>query len=329
MIARPLQRFLLGLAALAVPAGLGGCGDRATGGGDAGDAHAATIEVTDDRGQTVTLDGPPKRVAAMTSFAVEILMAMGNKPVARFPDPDLYPPEAGSIPEVDKNRGNRTHKLEIEQLIATDPDLVILHTMYAGVAENVGAAVGAPVLVLNITSIEDLRQTTGLLAGLSGDPGAAERLMRDTDRTLAWLEGNKPATRPRALSLLGMGANTWYCHRGNHFMGSLLEAAGADNIAADREAHGRIAELSPIDYEALIQYDPEVIFLIPYGDRDADAVIAEFKASAVFKDLSAVKSGRFHVLPDTIYTSQPGPRAGEALQTLFKHLHPEAEAPDW
>jgi len=319
---------MLLVACLAI--GFAGCGER-QGATEQTDDQAGeqAITVVDNRGESVMLEDPPQRIAAMTSFAVEILMAMDTTPVARFPDPDLYPPEAESIPEVTKLGRGTTHRLDIEQLIAADPDLVILHTVYGGVADNVQRAVGVPVLVLNITSIGELREKAELFAQLAGDASKADAVFADLDRTLGWLDENVPEQRPKTVSLLGMGGGEYFCHRGNHFMGSLLDAAGADNIAAGREAHSRYKSLSPIDLEKLIAEDPEVIFLIPYGDSDTDQVVADFQANPAIQSLQAVRDGRVHVLPDTIYTSQPGPRAGEALRTLFGHLYPEAEAPNW
>ncbi|MEM9415760.1 MAG: ABC transporter substrate-binding protein [Planctomycetota bacterium] len=305
-----------------------GCGDAP---GAATDTDTPQIDggftVTDDRGREFVFDAPPKRIAAMTSFAVEILMAMDTTPAARFPDPDLYPPEAASIPEVTKQGRGTTHRLDIEQLIAADPDLVILHTVYSGVADNIEQALGVPVMVLNITSVEDLRDKAALFAQFAGDPSAAEAVLGDLDRTQAWLEANVPDDRPRTVSLLGMGGGEYFCHRGNHFMGSLLDTAGADNMMAEREADSKYKSLTPIDLEKLIDEDPEVIFLIPYGDADHDAVVAEFEAHPAVASLRAVRDGRVVVLPDTIYTSQPGPRTGAALRTLFGHLFPDAEAP--
>ena len=307
--------------------GLVGCGEKQQGETDQADNKA--IVVKDNRGETVTLEQPPKRIAAMTSFAVEILMAMDQTPVARFPDSDLYPPEAEAIPEITKMGRGTTHRLNIEELIGADPDLVILHTVYSSVAENITRDVGVPVLVLNIKSIDDLREKTELFAKLANDPAKAQAVLGDLDRTLDWLGENTPEDKPKTVSLLGMGGGTYFCHRGDHFMGSLLDAAGADNIAAEREADAKYKSLSPIDLEKLIAEDPEVIFLVPYGDADHDAVVAEFKAHPAIQSLKAVRDGRLYVLPDTIYTSQPGPRTGEALRTLFGHLYPDAEAPNW
>lgn len=313
--------------AASIAFGIIGCGDQPQDTTAPADAQAIVLE--DDRGQKITIDHPPQRIAAMTSFAVEILLAMDKTPVARFPDPDLYPPEAASIPEITKLGRGTAHRLDIEQLIAADPDLIILHTVYGGVADNVQQAVGVPVMVLNITSISELRDKAELFAHIAGDESAAQAVFDDLDKTLGWLDENVPKDRPKTVSLLGMGGGEYFCHRGNHFMGSLLDAAGADNIAAGREAHAKYKSLSPMDLEKLIAEDPEVVFLIPYGDSNPEEVIAKFHSTPAVQSLQAVREGRVHILPDTIYTSQPGPRAGEALRVLYGHLYPDAEAPAW
>lgn len=310
---------------IALLLGLAGCGEEQ---GETSTDSAEAFTFTDNRGETVVLDGPPERIAAMTSFAVEMLMAMDKTPVARFPDDALYPPQAQAIPEVNKLGGNSEHRLDVEQLIARSPDLVILHTVYAGVADNIEQSVGAPVLVLNIKSIDELREKFALFGKLTQNPDAAEQMTADLDQTLAWLEEHAPADKPRVLSLLGMGEGQWFAHRGNHFMGSLLGAVGAENIAAGDEAHGRYRSLSPIDLEQLIIKDPDVIFLIPYGDADTEQVVEGFSTHPATRSLRAVREGRIHVLPDTIYTSQPGPRTGEALTNLYRYLHPDAEVPE-
>lgn len=322
--------LVLSMGSLVLVTAVLGCGERT--GDDGSLGNELQVVVVDDRGKQVTLDQPPQRIAAMTSFAVELLMAMDTTPVARFPDPDLYPPTAEAIPQVTKLGRGTTHRLDIEELIATNPDLIILHTVYGGVADNVESSVGVPVMVLNITSIDQLRESAELFAQLTGDASAADKVLADLDRTLVWLDealaDQSPGDRPRTVSLLGMGGGEYFSHRGNHFMGSLLKAAGANNLAADREAHSRYRSLSPIDLEKLIDQDPEVIFLIPYGDSDAEQVVAEFRRDPAVQSLRAVRDGRVHVLPDTIYTSQPGPRAGEALRTLYAHLYPDRAQPD-
>lgn len=283
--------------------------------------HAITVQ--DDSGKAFTFEQPPKRIAALSAFAVEILMAMDVTPVARFEDPQLYPPAAEPIPTV-----GRSHQTgpDIEQLIAADPDLILLHWVYRGFAEDVAKQVSCTVMVLNITDLDQVRAKFELLGQIVGKADAAEALIADLDRTRDWLADCQPAgDRPRALSLLGQ-EDAWYAHRDNHFVGSLLAVAKADNIAGQDEAHSRYRSLAPIDLEQVIAKDPEVIFIMPYGDANEQVVLGNFNNHPATQSLAAVRNGRVHMLPYTI-SSQPGPRSGEALRNLFALLYPGQPGP--
>lgn len=283
------------------------------------------IEVRDALGDVYRFEEPPARIAALSAFSLEILMEMGVTPVARFEDPFLYPAEASGIPTV-----GRSHETgpDIEQLLAADPDAILLHWVYRNKAEEVSEQVGCPVLVLNISDIDAIRGTFELLAGLIGDPQKAEPMVEDLERTRAWLAAHQPAEgRPVALSLLGQ-EDTWYAHRDNHFMGSVLKEAGAVNAAGQDEPHGRFRSLSPIDLEMVIAKDPEVIFIMPYGDADQRVVIDNFNNHPATGSLRAVRNNRVHVLPYTM-ASQPGPRSGKSLRSMYKLIYPEQPGPDW
>lgn len=284
------------------------------------------ITVMDDRGRAFHFDAPPKRIAACSAFAVEILMALDTRPAARFEDPDLYPSSAADVPVVGRSHSTGP---DVEQLIAANPDVIILHEVYGNFADAVEGAVGVPVMVMNIKTLDQVGEKLDLFGKLTGEAEKAQALIADLDRTRAWLDEHRPeGGQPKALSLFGTD-DAWYAHRNNHFMGSLMMAVGAENTAGDDEAHTKYRSLSPIDLEMAIAKDPEVIFLIPYGDAQADQVIERFNSHPATRSLRAVREGRVHLLDDTIYTSQPGPRSGRALRNLYTLLYPDQPKPDW
>ena len=310
-----LASLLLALAFLIVT----GCAERQ---GEATPSEGTSaIVVVDDTGREFEFDAPPKRIAACAAFALETLMALEHEPVARFEAANLYPPEAESIPTV-----ARTHSVgpDVEQLIAAQPDLIILHKVFESFAPAVEQSVGVPVMVMRVDSVEGVREKVRLFGTLTGKPDEAEALLFDLDATADSIETHSPEDKPLALSLLGNEDN-WYAHRENHFMGSLLDTAGAVNLAATDESHAKYKALAPIDLEQIIIKDPDVIFLIPYGDADREMVIKRFTDHPATQSLRAVREGRLHVLPDTIYTRQPGPRTGEALRHLVAMIYPDAE----
>lgn len=299
----------------------------AGGGIEAGDHAGSTpIIVKDDRGERFVFETPPKRIAALSADALETLIALGVTPVARFEDPNFYPPEAASIPTV-----ARSHAVppDIELLISQDPDLILLHWVYRGHAEEVARLVSCPVMVLRTENLEDVLAKFELLGRITGKAEQAEALSADLERTVDWLAEDQPTGgRPVALSLLGQ-EEAWYAHRNNHFMGSLLTAAGAENAAGEDEAHSRYRSLAPIDLERVIQADPEVIFIIPYAEANEQVIRDNFNNHPATQSLRAVRNGRVHVLPYTLYSSQPGPRTGQALRELYRLLYPDRPGPHW
>lgn len=281
------------------------------------------LVVTDSAGRSHRIEQAPKRFAACSSFSVETLIGLGVQPVARFEVKPVYPPAAKKVPVVGTSYSTGP---DVEKLIALRPDVVMLHDVFGAFADSVQKRVGVPVILHQVNSVADVRTYVTMLGELTGKPAAAARLLDDMDATLAWVT-EQPATGrpPRVVSLFGTN-DAWYAHRSNSFMGSLLEALGAQNVAANADAHERHRSLAPIDIERLLVEDPDVIFIIPYNRANPE-VIEEFMAHPAFKSLRAVRNGRAHLLDGTIYTSHAGPRAGEALRTLYPYLWPDRPKP--
>jgi iron complex transport system substrate-binding protein len=98
---------------------------------------------------------------------------------------------------------------------------------------------------------------------------------------------------------------------------AMIEAAGGTNIMDDVEK-----SWTEVSWEPVIEKNPEVIVIVDYGEVTAAQKIAFFENNPAFKNIDAVKSDRFVVLPYVEAT--PGPRNIEAIATLAKAFHPEA-----
>ena len=281
------------------------------------------LVVTDSAGRTHRFEQRPQRFAACSSFAVETLMALGVEPVARFDVRPVYPPKAEKVPIVGASHSTGP---DVEKLIAVRSDVILLHDVFLAFADTLQKTVGVPVITHQVKSLDDVRTHIKMLGELTGKTDAADRLLNDVNATLAWVDAQPtPKRAPRVLSLFGTN-DAWYAHRANSFMGSLLHALGAENVAANADAHERYRSLAPIDLEQVIAEDPDVVFIIPYNGADPK-VIEEFMAHPAFKSLRAVRNGRAHLMESTIYTSHAGPRAGEALRRLYHHLWPDRPQP--
>ncbi|MEM0914953.1 MAG: ABC transporter substrate-binding protein [Planctomycetota bacterium] len=286
-------------------------------------ADGQGFTITDTRGRVHAFDAPVDRVAACSTFALETLMAIDAPPVARFHVPPVYPAEAEAIPVVARSHGTGP---DVEQLVAANADVILLHDVFHAFADDVQAATRTLVVLHRVDSIDDIRQHAAMIGTLVGREDAAADMVADIDATLGWVDSvPAPDHAPRAVSLFGTN-DAWFAHRRNAFMGDLLDRLGAVNVAAEREAHSTYRSLAPVDVEQLIQLDPEVVFIVPYGGAD-ESVVENLINHPAFGALSAVRNGRVHVLDGPIYFSHVGPRVGEAVRTLHAHLYPDADAP--
>jgi len=159
------RRLLGGGVTVGLAALLAACGeDAAEDGGQDGGAPAGPWELTDDRGETITLDEPPQRIVAYVSAAAA-LWDYGIRPVGTFGPQRLEDgspdPQAGNmdLDEVE-SVGDVWGELNIDKLASLEPDLIVTTTPdtaaipYWYIQEEAAAQVEqlAPILTLQFAA---------------------------------------------------------------------------------------------------------------------------------------------------------------------------------
>ena len=106
-----------------------------------------------------------------------------------------------------------------------------------------------------------------------------------------------------------------------HWVPQMVEYAGGVNgISTAGEPSRRM------DIEEAIQFDPDVIVLMPCG-FEIPRTLRELPALARnerWKSLRAVKNHDVYTVNANAYFSKPGPRTVAGLEIMAKILHPEA-----
>jgi len=274
---------------------------------------AGPIEITDDRGQTIRLTAPARRVIALYGAYNEILAAMGllDLVVGRT-KADAEPPEIRSKPSIG------THmRPNVEMVVGLAPQLIIQD---AGRREGLGPveqleARGLPVAVFHPRSFAEMFtviQRLGVLTGEEGKAGdliaALEARLTAVAQRLAHLK-----ERPRVFfevrypNLLGAGA-------GSIVNDVITRAGGVNVLSADKK-------MVRLDMEALIRLNPEV-YVVQRGPMNRNP--AEPAARPHFGMLKAVQAGRVLLVEEQMY-SRPSPRAVVAVEELAGFLHPAAD----
>ncbi len=260
----------------------------------------------DDFGDPLPAAGAlPARIVSLSPATTEILFALGDgAALVGRTHWDLYPPAARAVPDLGNGVGP-----SLEALLAAHPDLVVL---YAAADNRATAAAlrsrGVPVVALRADRLADFRRIVTVLGALTGRDSAARTLIDTVSRTLDRVR-NATAGLPHPTVFLHSWDNPLLTIGGGSYLSELVAIAGGVNVFGDLPAP------SPqVSFEEVLRRHPDVILSGP----DAATTL---RSSPRWRQLDAVRAGRILVL-DTILTARPGPRLGEAAESLARLLHP-------
>ena len=151
---------------------------------------------------------------------------------------------------------------------------------------------------------------TAVDRGTDGADGniALAGMQRDMDAVRKKIAG---APTPRTLVIVGQDPLIAVGPDG--FLGEMLVAAGAVNVAPAKGAWPRLG------LEVVIAADPEVVVDCSMGTEATTATLDFWNR---FPSLAAVRNGRVH--PFRFFEAlRPGPRLAIALEELARVLHPD------
>ena len=269
----------------------------------------AQISVSDDLGRRVTLAQPAARIVSLAPSVTECLFAIGAGPrVAGVTDFCNYPPEAAAR----KHVGGMINP-SLEAIVALEPDLIVL-SMEGNMRADFErlTSLGAPVFVTNPRTLEGIYRSLEELGTLTGTADSARALvaeLRSRERAVRHAVEGKPPVR--LLTIVSLAP--LMCAGEHTFIDELLATAGGTNLA--RRASGTYPAYSR---EQVIADDPEAIIVMSDALPQGKTLVDVFPEWAT---LSAVRGHRVYRMDGDVL-SRPGPRAIDALETLFHHLHP-------
>ena len=285
----------------------------------------ATAVTVDNCGFSVTVKSPPKRIIAIKSTSVELLIALGlgDRVIGQaFPDGPLPASLAGGadIPVISDFAPSEEAVLDLE------PDFV-----FAGWESNLTAdAAGdrAELASLGIgsyvspaackeagykpahLSFDDLFGFIAEAGDVFGASDAATALVTDQKDALAAIDKDD-----RGLTALwwSSGEDTPYVGAGTGAPQLVLDTVGLTNIAA-----GIDDTWSPLGWEAIVDANPDVIVLVDATWNTAESKKAALLANPATANLDAVVNERYIVIP--FASGEAGVRTVEAAQSVAEQL---------
>jgi iron complex transport system substrate-binding protein len=279
----PGQRWLLALAAaLLLNAG-----------------HAATV--VDDRGASIDLPQPPRRVVTLLPSLTETVCELGAcDRLVGVDDFSNWPAQVRRLPHI-----GGVNDANIERIIALKPDLVMLSASSRALARL--EALGIRVMGFELKTVTDVKRALETTALALGVPGA-QPLWERIDRGVAAAAAGLPSGARGTTVYFEIGGG--YAASESSHIGELLARLGAANVVP-----GRLGSVPKLNPEFVVRADPQVIMA---GAHDA-ALLARRPG---WDRLRAVRAGRICAFEpaqgDVIV--RPGPRLADAAQLLARCL---------
>ncbi|MDQ1128429.1 ABC transporter substrate-binding protein [Microbacterium sp. SORGH_AS_0888] len=285
--------------ALAGALALSGCaaGTPATGASDTNSGGAVTF--THMYGQT-TIDHRPERVATWGWGSADAVLALGVMPVA-IPADTYGAPDTGVTPwmqaAIDKVGGtpptilkSTSDELPIEQLLATDPDVLI--APYSGLTQDeydkvtaAGVPVVAPAKATWSTPWREVITDTGKALGLDSQ---ATTLIDDLNGQVAAAAAAHPEFAGTTIAFASDTIDTFYLYLPADARVELLEDLGFTSAPSVTALdNGSATFYTTVSAENLDRIDADVIFVYAADD----AALNTFLTSARTTAIPAVKKG--------------------------------------
>ena len=270
----------------------------------AGAAAAQAVQVMDDRGATIRLAQPARRIITLTPHLTELSFAAGAGAhlagVARFSN---YPEAARQLPVV-----SDAGQFDTELLLALKPDLVLAwkNGTPAAVVTRLESA-GLPVFVAEFARLEDIARGIEAIAMLAGTQLAGVRARDAYNAGLQALRARRYSGAPVRV-FYEIWPRPLMTVNDAHIISDVLALCGGVNI------FGMQRPLTPeVSREALLAARPEVAL----GGSSAETA-AGFAArwAGLPPPLDAIPA--HHIAPDLI--QRPTPRLLEGTRLICAHL---------
>lgn len=145
------------------------------------------------------------------------------------------------------------------------------------------------------------------------------------DQEVQGILAKVPAGEHKKIVILHATPSTVTVELENSIAGGVAKLLGFKNVAGGAKAVEGSPERTPYSIEALVEQDPEILFITSMGAREKieSRLQADVKGNPAYVALRAVRQQKVYVLPENLFLLNPGLRYPEAVKLMAKDVYPE------
>jgi len=275
------------------------------------------LQIVDQSGRTVTLDGIPQRIISIAPANTEILFALGlGDRIVGVTSYCNYPAEA-----LEKEQVGGFSTPDMEKIIALEPDVIFAAPIHEAEVIPQLENLGLKVIALTPATIDetyDAIELVGLVTGVQETAASLIEDMRSSINSVTSLVANlSDEERPNVFyivwhdPLMTAGYDT--------LQGQLIELAGGKNIFAN------LSDYVTVSIESVLDGEPEVIIAGTSMGSGAEAPFEWAQEESRLQETEALNEGKVFSI-NTDLVGRFGPRIVDALYEMFRLIHPELVA---
>jgi len=251
----------------------------------------------------LTVELEALRIISLSPSNTEILFALGAENdivgISTWCD---YPPETKIVPKV----GDFSN-INIEQLVALNPDIVITSGYEQSHTAQKTSALGIQVEIIEPQTFDELYESISLLGTITEKSESANRLVSEMQAALARIKSALPDSDHRPTVFIEIYARPLMTASTGSFLNEAVENAGFRNIFPDLPR-----PYCQVSLEEVVAQNPDWLLIL---DMDTAASVLERPG---WQSIIAVKEERIidSINPDLLL--RPGPRIVQGIQKLSK-----------
>jgi iron complex transport system substrate-binding protein len=260
------------------------------------------LQVTDDRGLTVTFARSPQRIVSLLPSLTESVCALGQ--CRRLVGVDRYSNYPASVQALPQVGGGLDPNLEA--VIALKPDVVLMATS-APVGERL-QSLGIKVIALEPKTHADVRRVLEAIGRLL-EVNDAARVWRGIEAGMLTAVQSLPAGANKTRVYFEVNSAP-YAASESSFIGETLSRLGVKNIVP-----GHLGPFPKLNPEFVVRANPDVIMV---GDRS----YAGLQGRPGWPGIRAIREGQVCVFTaaQADVVVRPGPRMAEGAQIMARCL---------